>query len=193
MSDPGDDGDDSTTGTDDVVLTLPDELRGAFKEPFGPIETDADRLRDDLGGPVIAVGDVVTRHLTRAGVRPDLAVIDWVTEREQLADDERPDVAGYDERIDVQNPAAVLTDGLLRALRTGIERGENTVIVVDGEEDLATLPVLAVAPDGASVVYGQPGEGMVHVRIDGEARERARELLSRMDGDHDRLWRALEV
>jgi uncharacterized protein (UPF0218 family) len=170
-----------------VVLTLPDELRGAFKDPLGPIHTDPDRLSPDLGEPVIAVGDVVTRHLTRAGVRPDLAVLDWVTEREALAESERPDIEGYDERIDVTNPAAALSKSLLRALGTGIERGEKTVIVVDGEEDLAVLPALVVAPDDASIVYGQPGEGMVHVRVDGESRTRARELLSRMNGDDDRL------
>lgn len=171
----------------DVLLTLPDELRGAFKDPLGPIHTDANRLRADLGEPVVAVGDVVTRHLTRAGARPDLAVVDWVTEREALAESERPDVEGYDERIDVENPAAGLSEALLEALRAGIERDGKTVVVVDGEEDLAALPVLLVAPDGASVIYGQPGEGMVHVPVDAEARTRARELLSRMDGDGERL------
>lgn len=184
---------DADGASDAVVLTLPDELRAAFKDPFGPVYTDADRLTGDLGEPVIAVGDVVTRHLTRAGTRPNLAVVDWVTEREELAETERPDIEGYDARIDVTNPAAALTNDLLRALRTGIEEDEKTVIVVDGEEDLATLPVLGVAPDGASVVYGQPGEGMVHVRIDEEVRERARELLARMDGDYDRAYESLGV
>src|SRR5699024_6090990 len=148
------------------MLRLSDPLRGAFKDPFGPIYTDADRLVSDLGSPVIAVGDVVTRHLTRAGARPDLAVVDWITERETLADADQPDIEGYDARFDVENPAAVLTEDLLRALRTGIEKDASAVVVVDGEEDLATLPVLALASEDASVVYGQPGEGMVHVRID---------------------------
>ena len=186
------DGEGGANESDDVVLTLPDELRGAFKDPFGPVYTDANRLREDLGKPVVAVGDVVTRHLTRADARPDLAVLDWVTEREELAETERPDITGYDDRIDVTNPAAALTEGLLRALRTGIEQDEKTVVVVEGEEDLTTLPALVVAPDGASVVYGQPGEGMVHVRIDSDVRERARDLLSRMDGDEE-AYEALGV
>ncbi|EMA35835.1 GTP-dependent dephospho-CoA kinase family protein [Halococcus hamelinensis] len=182
---------DIDTDESGVVLTLPDELRGAFKEPFGPVFTDDERLVAALGEPVIVVGDVVTRHLTRAGVRPDLAVVDWVTERETLPDDEQPDIEGYERRIDLENPAAGLAEDLLHALRNGIGHDETAVVVVDGEEDLAALPAFAIAPEGASVVYGQPGEGMVHVEIDAEIREHARGLLSRMDGDHDRARRAL--
>ncbi|MGQ5515488.1 GTP-dependent dephospho-CoA kinase family protein [Halococcus saccharolyticus] len=160
---------------------------------MGPVYTDSEQLRKELGSPIVAVGDVVTRHLTDAGARPDLAVVDWVTERETLPAADRPEIEGYDTRIDVTNPAAVLTDDLLAALRAGVEHDGTTVIVVDGEEDLATLPALVAAPAGASVIYGQPGEGMVHVRVDDAASERARGLLARMDGDHDQAWSALGV
>lgn len=177
----------------DAVLTLPDELRAAFKDPMGSVYTDSDRLRGELGTPVVAVGDVVTRHLTDAGARPDLAVVDWVTERETLPAADRPEIEGYDIRVDVTNPAAVLTGDLLTALREGVERDGTTVIVVDGEEDLVTLPALVAAPTGASVVYGQPGEGMVHVPVDDASSERARDLLAQMDGEHDRVWSALGV
>jgi uncharacterized protein (UPF0218 family) len=191
----GEDGDDRDEPSPEAntVLMLPDELRAALEDPMGPVYTDSDRLRGELGSPVVAVGDVVTRHLTDAGARPDLAVVDWVTEREPLPAAERPEIEGYDTRIDVTNPAAALTGDLLAALREGVERSESTVIVVDGEEDLAAVPALVVAPAGASVVYGQPGEGMVHVQVDDAVDERARGLLARMDGSHDQAWSALSV
>ncbi|MEF8937495.1 MAG: DUF359 domain-containing protein [Halovenus sp.] len=50
-----------------------------------------------------------------------------------------------------------------------------------------------VAPNDASVVYGQPGEGMVHATVDEKRQERVRDILSRMDGDTDRLWELLGV
>ena len=187
------DGRDGLVPEADAVLVLPDELRAAFKDPMGRVYTDPARLRGELGTPVVAVGDVVTRHLTDAGARPDLAVVDWVTERERLPAADRPGIEGYDGRIDVANPAAVLTGDLLAAIGEGIERDGTTVIVVDGEEDLVTLPALVAAPTDASVVYGQPGEGMVHVPVDDAASGRARDLLGRMDGDHDRLWELLGV
>ncbi|PSP72501.1 DUF359 domain-containing protein, partial [Halobacteriales archaeon QH_9_66_26] len=65
----GEDGDgrDEPSPEANTVLMLPDELRAAFKDPMGPVYTDSDRLCEELGSPVVAVGDVVTRHLTDAG------------------------------------------------------------------------------------------------------------------------------
>jgi uncharacterized protein (UPF0218 family) len=53
-------------------------------------------------------------------------------------------------------------------------------ILVDGEEDLLGLAVLAFAPDGSVMFYGQPGEGMVAVRIDEQARSRYGEVINRL-------------
>ncbi|OYR53195.1 hypothetical protein DJ71_27805, partial [Halorubrum sp. E3] len=56
---------------------------------------------------------------------------------------------------------------------------------------LATLPSIRAAPDGASVVYGQPGEGMVRVAVTPETRENARELFEALDGDIEAAYKAL--
>ena len=175
-----------------IVLRLPDSLRGAFKEPMGPVETDAERLVGDVSGPLIAVGDVVAFHFERIGHTPDVAVVDGLTERESV----EPEIAEALEasgarRITAINPAAALSNSMLRTLREAVESDSPVAIDVDGEEDLVTVPALVLAPEGASVVYGQPGEGMVHVRVDEETRARARGLLERMDGDHERLWELL--
>lgn len=188
-------GDSDDPGTDadvEVVLTLPDELRKAFKDPMGPIETDAEVLVGSVSGPLIAVGDVVSYHFERIGHTPDVAVVDGLTERDAV----EPEVADTLEassarRITATNPAATLSASMLRALREALESEEPVAIDVDGEEDLVVLPALVLAPAGASVVYGQPGEGMVHVEADSETKERARDLLERMDGDHERLWSVL--
>jgi hypothetical protein len=171
----------------DVLLTLPERERDAFKEPLGPIESDPDALLSAVDGPLIAVGDAVTYHLVRAGRRPDVAVVDGRTERETV-DAEVRDAVDVEDPIEVTNPPATLTETLLSELCGAIPNADTATILVDGEEDLATLPAILVAPTGASVVYGQPGEGMVHVQVDDEIRDRVRNLLSLLDGDHDRLW-----
>ncbi|WP_254545596.1 GTP-dependent dephospho-CoA kinase family protein [Halomarina pelagica] len=163
------------------MLRLPDALRADLKDPVGPIYTDPSTLLADAGdGPLIAVGDVVTEHLLRETV-PDVALVDGQTKRTPL--DERVDLSPFDREVRVENPAATLSRDLLVALREGLAGGETVAVVVDGEEDLAAVPAIAVAPLGATVVYGQPDEGMVLVVVDETVRADMREFLGRMEGD----------
>jgi len=176
-----------------VVVELQPALRSELKEPMGPVFTDAEELLAAAGTPVIAVGDMVTYHLLGAGRTPDVALVDERTEREAVDErvQEALDAAAFDREVRAENPPATLTATLLEALAAAIASGETTLLDVDGEEDLAALPAILAAPDGASVVYGQPGEGMVLVTVEGEAREGAREILEQMDGDPDRLFEIL--
>lgn len=182
--------------TADIVVELQESLRSELKEPLGPIFTDATELLAVAGKPLITVGDVVTYHCIEAGATPEVALVDERTERSAV----RPEISetlaefdGFDRVVEVSNPAATLSAPLLDALRTALEHDGSTLIEVEGEEDLATLPVVCIAPEGASVVYGQPGEGMVHAVVDAERRQQMRSLLARMDGETDRLWSLLGV
>ena len=164
-----------------VLLSLPDALRTELKEPWGPVFEEAESLISAAGSPLVAVGDVVTYHLEAAGRRPDVSLVDGMTERSAVAEaisaaTGRPDVT-------VANPKATLTEELLSALVEAIRGDDPVRILVEGEEDLAALPAIVAAPDGASVVYGQPGEGMVLVAVTPESRACAEAFLRRMDGD----------
>jgi uncharacterized protein (UPF0218 family) len=178
----------------DVVVELPDSLRVELKEPAGPLYTDTAAMLAATGDPLVTVGDVVTAHVLAAGVHPAVALVDARTERTAVDDEvaDRIESATFDHEHTVTNPAATLTAGLLSALREGLDRGETTLVTVDGEEDLAALPAVVAAPAGASVVYGQPGEGMVLVPVEAEPRRQMRNLLARMDGDSDRLFTILD-
>jgi uncharacterized protein (UPF0218 family) len=54
------------------------------------------------------------------------------------------------------------------------------LILVEGEEDLLTLPCIVESPDNALVLYGQPSEGLVVVSTNAEARQEASLILERM-------------
>jgi len=128
---------------------------------------------------------VVTYHLRLAGHDPQVAVIDGKTERESVSEEVARVLDGDAPRIDVENEQGTLSEALLRALVDALAGDEPTVLVVDGEEDLATLPAMVAVPLGGSVVYGQPDEGMVLVPVDEETRSTARALLRRLDGDSE--------
>lgn len=183
----------------EVVVGLPDRLRGELKDPIGPVTTDAERLLSTVDGPLIAVGDVVTDHLVRAGATPDVAVVDGMTERAVVDDAVESTIDDMASResaylpVTIINPAATLTRDLLIELRAAIKRARPTLLRVEGEEDLAALPAIVGAPVGAAVVYGQPGEGMVHVTVTEDVQDGIHDLLSRMDGDYDLLCDLLGV
>ena len=177
-----------------VVLSLPKSLRGELKDPLGPIYTDAAALLDETGRPLIAVGDIVTYHLLHSGAQPTVALVDGKTKREAVDAEIREaiDTGAFDRHVRVRNPAGTLTVDLLTELRAALDHatageGRTVIEVTEGEEDLAALPALAIAPGGAGIVYGQPDQGMVLATVDEAAREGVRDLLERMDGDVERV------
>jgi uncharacterized protein (UPF0218 family) len=191
----GEDTDDAASASE-VVVELQQALRPELKEPMGPIYTDAEALLTDAGTPIVAVGDIVTYHLTTADHTPAVALVDGRTKRAAVEDHIKDAIDGdrFDNEIEVANPPATLSAALLSGLHEALSdaaAGETTVVVVDGEEDLAALPAIATAPEDGSVVYGQPDEGMVLVDAGGEARATVTDLLERMDGDTERLWTLL--
>lgn len=164
------------------MLDLPRSLRSELKEPLGPVYTDPQALVDAAGTPIVAVGDVVTEHLLSV-TTPAVGVVDGRTKRTPL---ESPvDLSSFDRRLAVENPAATISRELLETLARAVDTDETIAIVVDGEEDLATLPATLLTPPGGSVVYGQPDAGMVLTTVDEQTRSHVRELLARMDGDHE--------
>lgn len=174
-----------------VVVRLPESLRDSLKDPFGSVYTDAKTVVDLVDSMLVTVGDVVTYECERVGRVPDVAVVDERTKRTPVRA-EIKDALG-DADVVVENPAGAISEAVLVALRDAVGAHEPVRIRVVGEEDLVTLPAIIVAPLGASVVYGQPNEGMVLVEVTAPARQRAREIIDRMDGAPARVYSILGV
>ena len=156
------------------MLTLPEEHRKLFQEPFGELYPNIDVILPIITDRIVySVGDVVTHNLQKRGITPAIAVIDGCTMR--LPCTRMPEFRG--ECVSVKNPAGTLTDDLIHALDHAVMHPPVTVIV-DGEEDLAVIPLVIAAPYGAIVLYGQPHQGVVVRIVNPEAKETARNLLS---------------
>jgi uncharacterized protein (UPF0218 family) len=130
---------------------------------------------------IAAVGDMTVFFLLKASIVPDLAVVDNKTKRMPLPDHV---VSSLDhdsmKTIEVTNPAATLTKELMETIRESLSGHERVKIIVDGEEDLATLPAILYAPPGSVVVYGQPNEGSVLVEVTPEKKKQIEEFMKLM-------------
>lgn len=67
----------------------------------------------------------------------------------------------------------------MQAVEKGLKDGD-TLIVVDGEEDLAVIPCVLFADEGDVVLYGQPDEGIVAVEVSEEKKMEIATLIKIM-------------
>jgi len=157
-------------------------LRRKLKKPIGflfaPSALQSEEFLEIItkSDCVVTVGDRVTETLQELGRSPDVFVVDGL---ERRAPRELPRVA-HGSTVRAKNPAGGITRGAAAALRRAFEVKKPVMVVIQGEEDLLTIPAVVYAPMGAVVLYGQPLEGVVAVRVDERAKEGARSLMERM-------------
>ncbi|MGA2120836.1 MAG: GTP-dependent dephospho-CoA kinase family protein [Methanoregula sp.] len=157
------------------MLTLPEEHRQLFKKPFGELHQNIGEILPLIcHRTVYSVGDVVTHNLQKKGITPAVAVVDGYTMRSPCS--KMPVLTG--KCIKVKNPAGSLTEDLINAINDAVAHSPVT-IMVEGEEDLAVIPMVIAAPLGAIVLYGQPHEGVVLREVTPEAQATARQFLER--------------
>jgi hypothetical protein len=125
---------------------------------------------------VVSVGDRVTETLGRMGRIPDVQVVDA---KENRVERRPPDVP-HSRSISVRNPPGTITEGAIEAIRKAFSGKKPARVMVEGEEDLLVIPAVILAPASATVLYGQPGVGIVVVRATAAAKARHRALLARM-------------
>ena len=130
---------------------------------------------------VICVGDRTTERMTELGFLPNLEIIDM---KERRGPRPLPAPSKSAVVFTAINEPGTISFESLNALNNCLKLIEannrsNLRLLIEGEEDLLVLPVVAFFPEGTVVLYGQPNEGLVKVDI-GSSRENAKALLSRM-------------
>jgi len=162
-------------------LVLPEGMRAELARPLGPVYRGGafvDAVRN--AHPLVAVGDVVTAELVRAGRTPDVAVVDFRTKRAENPESQRLFATSRERVVKLSNPPGRIAVAAWDAIREAFKPGGRVRVQVRGEEDLLALVAIALAPDGAVVAYGQPDEGAVVVRVDAAARGLVKSVLARM-------------
>ena len=149
------------------MFKLDEELIGEFKAPLGKLYVDFEDAIPMIkeANFLISVGDQTTKNLVDIDMIPNLGIIDHRIQRKN----HNHDIIRTENILEADNPAGTITENLWetieKAISLTLEDNENRIIVVEGEEDLAVLPCLLIAPEDAVILYGQPNEGLVFVNV----------------------------
>lgn len=180
---------------------MPDSMRQELANPLGSVlstkEMIVRSIRRNRNAIIIAVGDQTTKTLLDNGVHISFIIIDNRVNRKSF-DELKPLLLSLHATITkiVSGPGYIsqeAIDGITRWQRVNAENKDiqsTHIIEIDGEEDLLTLPVVAKAPIGSIVYYGQPPlrpagfegqaqKGIVEVKVTIEKKKEVQKLLSK--------------
>lgn len=166
------------------MLRLPESLRSELAKPQGKLYRDGEEILKSVeeirdAKLVAYVGDVVTSSALKCGVRIDIAVVDGKTLRSRYD----VKVEGF-EVLKARNPAGCISEELVETLKRSVKialENKKVCVFVDGEEDLAAIPLIIFLPVGSVLIYGQPGEGIVVIKVDEKAKNRMFEIIEKME------------
>lgn len=160
-------------------MKLPESLRNQLKIPLGILlrDTSKEKILHHIGDSfVITVGDATTEKMMGFGLIPSLSIVDGLEKRQK-----RAPPLGVATKMFCDNPPGEITQQCMDAIKNALRSEPPVQIVVNGEEDLLALPVCVHAPANSVLLYGQPNEGLVIVKITQEIRNKTQQLLNLMN------------
>jgi len=164
-------------------VRLPESLRKQLKIPLGILLPNKQVTRDNIQKHIlektflITVGDATTEIMINLGIVPSLQIID---NQEKRKERKSLSIKGINTTLSCKNPAGEITKESITIIKNSFGSKPPVRITVDGEEDLLVIPACIFAPSNAVVMYGQPNEGLVLVKIDTEIRDKAQKILDSM-------------
>ena len=147
--------------SDEILYIMPEELRKELGTPVGKVLTSIKEINSEIANSkiLVTVGDIVTLDILETGRIPDISIIDYITQRMPMDQVKERFSRFKQPEITVQNPAGQITREMWDAIKDGYANPRNLRIVVDGEEDMAALACISLAPPGTTVIYGIPNRG----------------------------------
>jgi cytidyltransferase-like protein len=175
---------------------IPEELRQELKKSQGKLIKGNPNNIKSIGSEIysklnelntlfiITVGDEVTMLINSLDIKPKLSIFDFRVNRIEKYRSIF-ELGFKDKELNIRkvvNPPGCITNELVGLVKESIEEivagKEKTIVIkIEGEDDLAAVPAILLAPLGSVVLYGQPGEGVVIVEVTEEKKKKLISLL----------------
>jgi uncharacterized protein (UPF0218 family) len=166
------------------MYVLPDNLKDTLKGYIGDLVNEQELLKIlKKEKYIVSVGDKVTYTLLKHDITPILCIVDYKLERKQYPLEMKTFIQKFHmTRLQINNPAGTITNELWDAITTVFKNLKNNPVCIEvvGEEDLASLAAIYLAPGGVTVIYGLPNRGVVVVKATTDHKQKVKEILDRM-------------
>jgi len=167
------------------MRTLPEDLRDLLKTPIGCLARDDKELLSLLKDEkyLVSVGDLVTYTILKNDIEPVFCVVDFHTRRGNCSDDVVDVIRSFGKKsVVVENPRGCISDDLWDVIEMAYENLDlgSLRIEVEGEEDLASLAAIYLAPEDVTIIYGLPDKGVLVVKANKENKMKAKEVIDKM-------------
>ena len=166
------------------MYVLPEDLKDTLKGYIGQLVDEPELitlLKKEKS--VVTIGDKVTYTVLKHGFTPLLCIVDFILERKPYPEEMKTLIQGYGRvHLKIKNPPGTITDELWDAIQMVYKNPHDgpVCIEVDGEEDLASLAAIYLAPRGVTVIYGLPNKGVVVVKATDAHKQKVKEVLDKM-------------
>ncbi len=166
------------------MRVLPKNLRNLLREPIGRLVNEKqllEILQDEKH--IVSIGDQVTYTILKHDIKPVLCVVDFKTRRGRCSSDVINVIRAFGEKsMTVKNPPGCISDELWDIIKSAYDNMPSCGlrIEVEGEEDLASLAAIYLAPRDVTVIYGLPDKGVLVVKPDHENKRKVKEILDKM-------------
>jgi|YelNatPaOPRAMG01_1025707.scaffolds.fasta_scaffold06207_9 uncharacterized protein (UPF0218 family) len=164
----------------DRDLVIPQEYREFFSRPPDVLVTKESQIEFLFTKMLITVGDIVTATAVRHKIVPKVAVIDFKTKRNEPI---VPLPSKWERNVKVKNPPGCISVELWNSIDEALRAKGNTLIEVDGEDDLASVPAIILAPEGAIVIYGVPDKGIAVYEVGENLKKNVVNLIQKIRGE----------
>ncbi len=158
-------------------LILTDEQRQLFSQPQGDIINVANLVKRHQTPVIAVVGDKSLETFITNQWPYDLGVFDQRQLRQPVTSSVLdPLAAAATPTLTAANPAGTISAEMVTVLTQALTQ-QTQHVLIQGEEDLAAVALILLLPLESEVYYGQPGQGIVRMKVTEELKDKTFKAL----------------
>ena len=167
-------------------IIMPESIRPILQRPLGKVYKTTKQLLQAFklsNHPLlIAVGDIIVDSLLKEKIDPDIKIIDFRSRREPINLKSKIQMTNQIQNQNKPGTINLKTSQIIqKKIKMAIYKKEKSWLVVEGEEDLLTLPAILFAPLNSLVLYGHWQYGIIAVEVDEKIKNEVRKIIERFE------------